>query len=201
MVLRWHLTATSQLEAKLSKCLLTTKRLESSNILKMPTIQNPQEKLKRDNYRQRRMLAQRSTDFYKPGSAQTTEKTDVSRAREIQSINSDIQEIRNKNFVRTRLANYEAGRVRHSSNYLRLRPSLQETIKVFYKLKATDCENIIRLFVEAESAAPLSTSEAATLENVKKIRELQDIRHQDNVRQRELKNRLRLIKKEERLGK
>lgn len=167
----------------------------------MPTIQNPQEKLKRDNYRQRRMLAQRSTDFYKVDSAQTPEKTDVSRAKEVQSINSGIQEIRNKNFVRTRLANYEAGRVRHSSNYRRLRPSLQETIKVFYKLKPSDCKNIIMLFEEARRAAPLSTSEAATLENVKKIRELQDIRHQDNLRRAELQNKLRLIKKEERLGK
>lgn len=69
---------------------------------------------------------------------------------------------------------------------------------MFYKLKPTDCENIINLFVEAGT---LSTSEAATLESVKKIRELQDLRHQDNVRRAELQNRLRLIKKEERLGK
>lgn len=161
----------------------------------MLTIQNPQETARKTRYRSLRF---QMSDKYKPNSAQAPKKTDLSKAREIHSINSDIQEIRNKNFVRTSLANYEAGRVRHSSNYRRLRPSLQETIKVFYKLKPTDCENIINLFVEAGT---LSTSEAATLESVKKIRELQDLRHQDNVRRAELQNRLRLIKKEERLGK
>lgn len=49
----------------------------------MPTIQNPQETARKTRYRSLRF---QMSDKYKPDSAQTPEKTDVSRAREVQSI-------------------------------------------------------------------------------------------------------------------
>lgn len=69
----------------------------------------------------------------------------------------------------------------------KLRPALKETIEMYKKLCPTDCSNIICIFEDLDDLSP---SEQRTLEKVKKIRELQDIRHQDNLRRDETRKRL-----------
>jgi hypothetical protein len=65
---------------------------------------------------------------------------------------------------------------------------------MYYKLCPTDCQNIIRLFEECE---PLEASEQRTLELVRKIKELQEIRHADNLHRSEIQKRLKEVRSHE----
>lgn len=62
---------------------------------------------------------------------------------------------------------------------------------MYYKLCPTDYQNIITLFEESD---PLTESEARTLQTVKKIKELQEIRHQDNLNRSTIQARLAKVR-------
>lgn len=99
-------------------------------------------------------------------------------------LNLELGHLSEQRKIRTLLISSCQRFVRTQKN---LRLHLKQTINMFYKLCPTDCENIITVFLETNDLSP---SEQRTLDTVKKIRELMDIRHQDNIQRDNTRKRL-----------
>lgn len=151
----------------------------------MPTINFP-----KGIYQQVRLV----TQPLKEGSAGEGKKLNNERVKtrsEENRLNLELGKLSNKRQTRTLLISKLQKEIRHHQYLKSNRPTLKETIEMYKKLCPTDCHNIICVFEDLEDLSP---SEQRTLETVKKIRELQDIRHQDNLRRNETRKRLAVVK-------
>lgn len=144
----------------------------------MPTINFP-----KGIYQQVRLV----TQPLKEGSAGEGKKLNNERVKtrsEENQLNLTLGKLTEQRKIRTLLISSCQRFVRTQK---KLRPALKGTIEMYKKLCPTDCSNIICIFEDLDDLSP---SEQRTLEKVKKIRELQDIRHQDNLRRDETRKRL-----------
>ena|SRR5579872_6794770 len=147
----------------------------------MPTIDNT------PKYNNRRFVRR---DLLKPvdpfDSQKAPDKLERTSIKIENTLNSELQLLREARQIRTQLIEIAKRKVRHFAHHTE-RTLLKETINMNLRLCPTDCENIISVFEDTDDLNP---SELRTLQTVKKIRELQDIRHQDNVRKSETQKRL-----------